>query len=202
MTSWSHVLVMGLTQKPQDPKRFCFEALREVFADDSGVYLIDRDAIGKLTKPVPTNSAMLVGLTSRPDRTTIDGWTKHFGGRNPHIMLGHKVWAIATNTFTAEQVAPNQQRILLPDQTQTLYDIAVAEGYRKRTPRHHPVSLAEHYQGLGFKVKAVTAQHGMDGRQTGYDATIEMGDALTRTGLVAIGRHNRFSGLLIPEATS
>lgn len=197
-TTFSHVLALGLPEVPDDPKRFCFEAVRDVLGPNSCAYLIEADDIAKLTKPVPGRAALLAGLDHRPPSHEVRDWAERLGAGKSQVMLGHKVWALATRTFSATHVAPNRHRVLSDPSRQVTYDIAVADDYRRRTAVHHPFSLDEHYRKLGFGVKGVNASHGPDGLVTGYDAVIEMDDVFDRRGLVAIGRHSRFSGLLVP----
>lgn len=198
MTPWTHVLVMGLPDPHPQPKRWCFDIRRTVFGANSAVYYIDRPTIDKLTKPVPTEQALLVGLPKRPHRDVITAWEQRLHGCRSHVMLGHKVWTLATSKFRVNEVAPNHQRIYIGDRTQAMYDIACAEDFRKRIPRHHPMAIEEHYKHLGFSVESVSARHGLDGRPISYDAVVQLGDIMPHTGLVALGRHSAFSGLLVP----
>lgn len=198
--SWSHVLVIGLPFEVSDKKQYSFTLLTTMFGPENCVYVIDRDAIDKLSKPVPQQQAVLVGLTSRPSRLDIDKWTKQLGGRKSHVMLGDRVWLNPATRFTANNVAPNQHRIVLDDPQQVLWDVAVTDNYRKSIPVHHPYHVANHYRELGISVKAVSTVRGRDHRAVAYDASVELGDRFNPRSLVAIGRHSRFSGLLVPEA--
>lgn len=198
--SWSHVLVIGLPFEVGDKKQYSFTLLTSMFGPENCVHVIDRDAIEKLSKPVPQQQAVLVGLTSRPTRADIDRWTKQLGGRKSHVMLGDRVWLDPAARFKVNDVSPNQHRIVMDDPQQVLWDVAVTDNYRKRIPVHHPFHVANYYRELGINVKAVSAVRGRDHRAVAYDASVELGNNFNPRSLVSIGRHSRFSGLLVPEA--
>lgn len=201
MTEWPYVLVAGLTEPVADAKRYSFDSLTRFFGPENCVHVVHHDDMCKLTKQVSGKAAVLVGLTSRPQRELIDQWTKKLGAGRGKVALGHKLWhEPINNTFLARSVAPNQHRIALSHRDQVMWDMAVSDNYRKRTPSHHPLEVSRYYSRLGVDVAEVAAVSGLDSRTTGYSAVVNIdGTSFDPRSLVSIGRHRRFSGLLVPQ---
>lgn len=196
---WTHVLAIGIANQIPDAKRFCFETLNTLFDPvENCCHLISGPDIKKLSRQVNGNYVLLVGLTKRPERAEIIRWSKAVGGNSHQLMVAKNLWNVSTNRFTVNGVTPNVQRLPLKVQEQVLWDLAITDNFRKRTAQRHPATVAHLYDQLGWHVDAVDSSRNELNIYTHYDASVTIDEEVLPDGLVSIGRHRNFSGLLIP----